>query len=55
MWLRCEICDWPRYGGGQPLLVLEGVRLCQACYQELEPRPTVEDQRRRRLDIEAAA
>ncbi len=55
MWLRCEICEWPKYGGGQVLLVLEGVRLCRSCFHELEPAPTLEDQRRRRLDIQKVA
>lgn len=54
-WLQCEICAYPPYGGGILLYMLEGVRLCHACFEALEPAPTIEDQRRRRLDLEKVA
>jgi ribosome-binding protein aMBF1 (putative translation factor) len=52
MWKRCELCGWPRYGGGQALLVLEGVVVCPDCFRELERPPSLADQQRRRLDVE---
>lgn len=52
---RCELCEGPRYGGGETLLILEGVALCPRHFEDFERKPTVEDQRRRRLDLQVAA